>query len=95
MHEITFEATVTIVPTPKVARAFRDPEPAEPRGRAYAVRLEIIRDALGKIYHPREGDRLRLTVDSADPERIIAAEVVPTVTKRVAARYATAGSHRD
>lgn len=87
MHD-TFEATVTRIPTSTTARAFREPSAECPKGQAYAVPFSLVHGASARARRLREGDRLRLTVDTSDPDRIIHAEKIAAISK-VAPKYVT------
>ena len=104
MEQLLF-AEVTRINTTSTARVFAEPSAEWPNGRAYALRLDRVCDAKGNVQAIREGDRLRIVIDTSDPEREVRAErlaatgggaAVPPRGPRVARPQfaATAGSTR-
>lgn len=70
-----FPAEIRLVLSDRVARVWRAPDAECPKGRAYGVRLEWLRDAAGRPVAPHRGLRLILRVDPDDPRRVVGARV--------------------
>jgi hypothetical protein len=72
-------AEVRRINTKSTARVFAEPGAEWPNGRAYALRLDRVRDAHGNVQEILEGDRLRIVIDTSDPERVVRAERLAAV----------------